>query len=230
MGTLLTAPKAQAKMRKSAKSGIYLPYILHLAPASESGYNVCPMATIGCRKGCLNTSGMGRYSNVQRARISRTKEFFENRTKFFEQLRNEIAKAERKAIREGKQLTMRLNGTSDLQWEVYKIYDGKNIFELFPDVIFYDYTKIANRKVAGIPNYSLTFSHAESNMGNTLKALRNGMNIAVVFRKELPKTWADIPVIDGDVDDLRFLDPAGVVVGLRAKGKAKYDDTGFVVD
>lgn len=230
MRTLLTAPTAQAKMAKSAKSGLYLPYILHLAPAQSSGYQTCPKATDGCESSCLNTSGHGRFENVQQARIERTKMFFENRVAFLSQLQSEIAKAERKAIKLGKQLTMRLNGTSDLRWEIFKAFDGKTIFGAFPNVIFYDYTKIANRKINGISNYSLTFSSADGNDADVQTAIENGMNIAVVFRKDLPTVWNGLPVIDGDIDDLRFLDPSQVIVGLRAKGKAKQDTSGFVKD
>ena len=230
MGNLLTAPTAQAKMGKSAKSGVYLPYILHLAPADLSGHNTCPLATLGCKKSCLNTSGMGVFSNVQTARIAKTKYFFDNRQAFYADLIKEIARAERKAIKEGKQLTVRLNGTSDLQWEIYRAFDGKTIFEIFPNVVFYDYTKIANRKVSHIPNYSLTFSAADGNDADVNTAIANGLNVAVVFRNALPDTWNGRTVIDGDTDDLRFLDPANVIVGLVAKGKAKKDTTGFVKD
>lgn len=174
---------------------------------------------------------MGVFSNVQTARIAKTKYFFDNRQAFYADLIREVARAERKAIKEGKQLTMRLNGTSDLQWEVYKMQDGKTIFELFPNVTFYDYTKIAKRNPNPFPNYSLTFSAADGNDAHVDEAIAKGMNVAVVFRGDtLPSTWNGKQVIDGDTDDLRFLDPAGVIVGLRAKGKAKKDTTGFVKD
>jgi len=231
MRTLLTAPTAQPKMAKSAKSGVYLPYILHLAPAEESGYNTCPMATDGCKAGCLNKTGHGRFDSTQNARIQRTIAFYEQRAEFFAKLHKEVNAVQRKAIREGKQLIMRLNGTSDIRWEMYKPYNGKTIFQEFPNVIFYDYTKIPNRRIEGIPNYSLTFSRGEKNHQYTDLAIANGLNVAVVFRNSLPATWNGLPVIDGDVDDLRFLDPKNVIVGLKAKGrKAKEDTTGFVVD
>lgn len=230
MRTLLTSPNGQAKMAKSAKSGVYLPYILHLAPSDLSGYNTCPLASAGCKAACLNTAGMGVFNNVQLARIERTKQFYENRVEFFGKLVREITNAERKAIKLDKQLTVRLNGTSDIQWEIYNVHQGKTIFELFPEVVFYDYTKIAKRDPRPFPNYSLTFSAAENNDEHVKVALDKGMNVAVVFRNELPTTWNGKTVIDGDVDDLRFLDPQNVVVGLRAKGKAKKDTTGFVKD
>lgn len=230
MRTLLTAPAGQAKMNKSAKSGEYLPYILHLAPAKSSGHQTCAKATKGCEAACLNTAGRGRFDNVQKARIEKTRLFFYERAAFFNQLVSEIAKAERKAKKLGKQLTMRLNGTSDLIWEAYKLQDNKTIFELFPDVIFYDYTKIAKRDSRPFPNYSLTFSAADGNDADVQTAIVKGMNVAVVFRNELPAKWNGRDVINGDTDDLRFLDPHGVVIGLVAKGKAKKDTTGFVKD
>ncbi len=218
-------------MTKSAKSGVYLPDISHLAPADLSGYNTCPKATAGCKAACLNTAGMGVFNNVQKARIQKTKYFFEQRREFYAQLIKEISSAERKANKLGKQLTMRLNGTSDLQWENYKMQDGKTIFELFPNVVFYDYTKIAKRQPKPFANYSLTFSAADGNDNDVAVALQKGMNVAVVFRGDtLPQEWQGKTVIDGDTDDLRFLDPQNVVVGLRAKGKAKKDKTGFVKD
>lgn len=228
MAKLLTAPAQQAKMAKSAKSGKYLPYILHLAPAKLAGYQTCPKATDGCKAACLNTAGQGIFSNVQAARVRKTKMFFEQRAEFLRELVQDITKAERKAKKENKQLTVRLNGTSDLQWEVYKAFDGRTIFEVFPGVIFYDYTKIANRQPQPFANYSLTFSAADGNDTDVQTAIDKGMNVAVVFSGDLPQTWNGRPVIDGDTDDLRFLDPAGVIVGLRAKGKAKKDTTGFV--
>ena len=230
MRTLLTPPAGQAKMNKSAKSGVYLPFILHLAPAKSSGHQTCAKATKGCEAACLNTAGRGRFDNVQKARIEKTRLFFKERQAFFDQLVLEIAKAERKANKLGKQLTMRLNGTSDLIWEAYKMRDSKTIFELFPNVIFYDYTKIAKRDPKPFSNYSLTFSAADGNDNDVQAAIAKGMNVAVVFRKELPLKWNGRDVINGDTDDLRFLDPSQVVIGLRAKGKAKNDTTGFVKD
>jgi hypothetical protein len=231
MKTLLTLPTAQAKMAKSAKSGVYLPYILHLAPSDLSGYNTCPKATAGCKAACLNTAGRSKFTPVQKARIAKTKYFYEQRNAFYAQLIKEVAAAERKANKLGKQLVMRLNGTSDLQWENYKMQDNKTIFELFPNVVFYDYTKIEKRNPQPYKNYSLTFSAADGNDADVAVALQKGMNVAVVFRgNTLPQEWQGKKVIDGDTDDLRFLDPQNVVIGLRAKGKATKDTTGFVKD
>lgn len=118
----------------------------------------------------------------------------------------------------------RLNGTSDIRWELH------DVIQRFPDVQFYDYTKITNRRVKDLANYHLTFSQADGNGADVVKAIAAGMNVATVFRKVLPATHAGLPVHDGDSDDLRFLDPRGVIVGLKAKGRVKKDTSGFVVD
>lgn len=223
------------KLLKGEKKG-YLSSVLHLAPANLSGKEVCPKRTIGCTAACLNLAGRGgifkkgESTNViQQARIRKTKAFFENRQAFLNELVVEIIKTKTKAEKQGLIPVFRLNGTSDLSWEKYEVANGKNIFEMFPDVQFYDYTKIVGRKVSHIKNYHLTFSNADGNINDVLKAKSSGMNIAVVFKKELPEKYLGLPVINGDETDLRFLDPKGVIVGLKAKGKAKKDTSGFVV-
>lgn len=223
------------KLLKGEKKG-YLSSVLHLAPANLSGKEVCPKRTAGCTAACLNTAGRGgifkkgESTNViQQARIRKTKSFFENRQAFLNELVVEIIKTKTKAEKQGLIPVFRLNGTSDLSWEKYEVTNGKNIFEMFPDVQFYDYTKIVGRKVSHIKNYHLTFSNADGNINDVLKAKSSGMNIAVVFKKELPEKYLGLPVINGDETDLRFLDPKGVIVGLKAKGKAKKDTSGFVV-
>ena len=223
------------KLLKGQKQG-YLSSVLHFAPATLSGKEVCPKRTAGCTAACLNTAGRGgifkkgESTNViQQARIRKTKAFFENREQFFKDLTREIDGTLNKAKKLGLTAVFRLNGTSDLAWEKYTIGDtGLNIFQMFPEVQFYDYTKINNRKVSHISNYHLTFSKADGNDMDTRIAMSNGMNVAVVF-KDVPKTYLGRPVINGDETDLRFLDPKGVIVGLKAKGKAKKDTTGFVV-
>ena len=222
------------KLLKGEKKG-YLSSVLHFAPATLSGKEVCPKRTAGCTAACLNTAGRGgifkkgETTNViQKARIRKTKAFFENRQAFLNELTVEIIKTKTKAEKQGLIPVFRLNGTSDLAWEKYEVANGKNIFQMFPEVQFYDYTKINNRKVAHIPNYHLTFSKADGNDMDTRLAISNGMNVAVVFHK-VPENYLGRPVINGDETDLRFLDPKGVIVGLKAKGKAKKDTTGFVV-
>jgi hypothetical protein len=169
---------------------------------------------------------MGAFSNVQQARINRTKMFFEDRFNFMLQLVKEIKSAKKKADKEGLKLLVRPNGTSDIAWEKIRVEGARNIFELFPDVQFYDYTAIAGRTVPD--NYHLTFSRKESNDRDVSAAIRNGLNVAVVFDK-LPETYLGLPVVSGDDTDIRVNDPRGVVVGLKAKGPAKRDLSGFVV-
>jgi len=221
----------------------YLTFILHLAPASVSGYNTCPKATEGCKAACLNTAGRGgmfkkgETTNViQQARIRKTQFFFEERNGFMEWLVADIKLGIKQAEKKGMIPAFRLNGTSDLAWEKYAVtVDGvvyNNIFEAFPNIQFYDYTKILGRKVKGIANYHLTFSAADGNDLDVYRALAEGMNVATVFgiKKTLPmpETYNGRSVFNGDESDLRFLDPKGVVVGLYAKGKAKKDTSGFV--
>ena len=229
---------ANPKVLKGQSQG-YNTFILHLSPANVSGYETCPKRTAGCTAACLNTAGhggmfkKGETTNiVQEARKTRTRLFFENRSVFFEQLVREIKNAIKLSAKQGMTPVFRLNGTSDLSWEKYEVADGKNIFQLFPEVQFYDYTKILGRKVAHIPNYHLTFSAADGNDADVLKAIQQGMNVATVFglkkTEPMPETYNGRVVFNGDESDLRFLDPKGVVVGLYAKGRAKKDTSGFV--
>jgi hypothetical protein len=134
----------------------------------------------------------------------------------------------KQAEKKGMIPAFRLNGTSDLSWEKYEVADGKNLFQLFPEVQFYDYTKVLGRKVSDIKNYHLTFSNADGNLNDVLSAQKAGLNIAVVFDK-LPQKYLSWNVVDGDETDLRFLDPKAVIVGLKAKGRARKDTSGFVV-
>ena len=223
------------KTRKGEKLGV-LTGILHLAPGKLSGIQVCGSASVGCLAACLNTAGRGGMTMIQQRRIAKTRWLFDNRSEFMDYLVWSIKAIERKAIRNGMKPAIRLNGTSDLPWEKFwcKVngVDYRNVFEAFPHIQFYDYTKIAKRAVkwarGEMPeNYHLTFSASESNESQCEIVAAAGGNIAVVFDK-LPETWWNKPVINGDNSDIRFRDPSGVVVGLTIKGKAKYDDSGFV--
>ncbi|MFM8760796.1 MAG: hypothetical protein ACKOD7_04535 [Polynucleobacter victoriensis] len=226
---------ANPKIQKGTKLG-YLSFILHLAPADLAGVgNTCPKATAGCKAACLNTAGRGgmfkRGENtniIQKARIRKTVEFFTDRDEFMKNLAADIRKGIKQATKLGLTPVFRLNGTSDLSWEKYEVEGAKNIFALFPDVQFYDYTKVIGRKVKDITNYDLTFSKADGNDTDVAIAMQQGMNVTVVFDK-MPETYMGRPVVDADETDLRFLDPKGVVLGLKAKGRAKKDRTGFVV-
>ena len=201
----------------------YQTYIMHLAPSTLSGYQTCPMASEGCASACLNTAGRGRFTAIQEARIRKTRWFFEDRESFMAQLVKDIHAAIRKAGREGFVPVFRLNGTSDIHWETVVVNGFANIMVMFPQVQFYDYTKLPNRR--NVPsNYHLTFSRSESNE----HLIPQGMNVAVVF-DSLPDVWMGRKVIDGTETDLRFLDEQNVVVGLLAKGKAKKDTSGFTI-
>lgn len=221
------------KLMKGEKKG-YLSFVLHLSPADVSGYETCPKRTAGCTAACLNTAGRGGMfkpggtNTIQEARKRKTRMFFENRVQFLAQLSVDIEKGIKQAEKKGMIPAFRLNGTSDIAWEKYEVIGGKNIFQLFPEVQFYDYTKMRNRKVAGLKNYHLTFSKADGNDMDVRLAASAGMNVAVVFDK-LPETYIGRTVVDGDETDLRFLDPKGVVIGLKAKGRARKDTSGFVV-
>jgi hypothetical protein len=173
---------------------------------------------------------------IQQARIRKTRFFFDNRDAFMADLVADIKLAIKQSAKLGLIPVFRLNGTSDLSFEKYSVtvdgVDYANIFAAFPNVQFYDYTKILGRKVKGIPNYHLTFSAADGNDLDVLKAIQQGYNVATVFgikkTEPMPESYNGRPVFNGDDSDLRFLDPKGVIVGLYAKGKAKKDTSGFV--
>jgi hypothetical protein len=215
------------KTSKGEKLGI-LTGILYLAPAKISGYEVCPMRSAGCTAACLYTAGMGAFSNVQQARIKKTKMFFEQREEFFKLLHKDIKSLIAKAKKENLTPAIRLNGTSDINWVRFKI------FEQYPEVQFYDYTKMLNHLTKDVANYHITFSKNESNDVDCKIALERGYNVAVVFNTKkglsLPPFWNDYPVYDGDDTDVRFYDPDNHVIGLRAKGMAKKDNSGFVIN
>jgi hypothetical protein len=237
MPSTLLAIDTNAKTVKGQKLG-YMTGILYLAPYNISGHQVCAMAEIaGCIKACLYSAGRGAFNSVQQSRINKTNIFFEYRAEFMIKLVKDIIKLRNKAIKNGFIPLVRLNGTSDIKWEnISFVYDGveyANIMEYFPDITFYDYTKLANRR--DIPaNYDLTFSYSGvlqyQKYVNIAKAA--GMRIAVVFRREkdIPAKFLGMECIGGDNSDIRHAEPKGVVVALYAKGKAKNDMTGFVVD
>ena len=210
----------------------YLTAILYMAPAKQvDGINVCPMAEMaGCAKACLYTAGRGRFNNVQQARMRKTMLWRDDRAEFLRLLRDDLERFERYCIKRNITPCVRLNGTSDIQWEKHGFMSD------FPGVQFYDYTKIVKRAYSDLPpNYHLTLSYSEANDEYAervaMAVADTGRNMAVVFRDRdaIPATFRNFTVIDGDKDDLRFLDRQGCVVALYAKGAAKNDTTGFVV-
>jgi hypothetical protein len=235
MSTKLLSIDTNAKTVKGQKQG-YLTGILYMAPSDISGVNLCPMAKLAqCEKACLYTAGRGAFNNVQQARIRKAQWFNTDRERFMRQLFDDIKILQRKALKLGLIPLVRLNGTTDIRFETIRFsllgeLSQFSIFEYFPNVQFYDYTKISNRK--DLPaNYDLTFSYSgvKAFKIHAYKALANGLRLAVVFDKALPETFLDLPVINGDSSDIRHLDPKRCIVGLKAKGKAKQDTSGFVV-
>ena len=202
-----------AKARKSIKYG-YLNFILYLAPHTLSGWNVCAGSSPECREDCLFGSGFGRFPQVKRSRINKTKRYFVDREKFIDDLRQDILKAIKYCKSENLIPAIRLDGTSDL-------FLAKHFVDLYKYANFYDYTKVYNRfdKIVDLKNYNLTYSYSGRNKSDCLKALSSGKNVAVPFKNCLPKQLWNYPVIDGDKHDLRFLDPEGVIVGLTPKGQ-----------
>ena len=217
----------------------YLTAIMYLRPYKNTIagklLNTCANAAIaGCHVGCLNTAGRGKQNNVQNWRMGKTERFWNDREGFMADLVNDLRVFQNKCRKLDLQPCVRLNGTSDIRWELIR-FNGQTVFEHYPDIQFYAYTKIANRKTDSIPNYDLTFSYSGASAAYLRQveiARARGMNIAVVFRnrKQIPTEFLGLPVVDGDRDDLRFLDPRQSVVALYAKGRAKQDQTGFVVD
>jgi len=228
----LLGVSGDAKTSKGEKLG-FRTAILYLAPAEQSGEQLCPLARIAeCDLACLFTAGRGAFSSVFYARLRKALFWNQYRTEFLALLKKEITNLYARSLREDWTLLVRLNGTSDIRWENYGIVDQ------FPQVQFYDYTKLANRK--NLPaNYDLTYSYSgvAAFVPFVKKAVANGMRIAVVFRKRKTvedmlyyrQTFLGLSVVDGDDTDVRHIDPQGVVVALYAKGAAKKDTTGFVV-
>ena len=219
---LLARGSTNPKMRKQAEQLGILPFALSLAPATASGAgNVCPLASPGCSAVCLNYSGRGRMSSIQRARIQKTRFWFSDREGFLALLTRDLEKVQRLAHRHGKLAAVRLNVFSDIPWERFVDLDR------YPGIQFYDYTKVSARLGRTPGNYYLTFSRSESNEPAALQALARGFNVAVPFR-DPPARFLGHPVINGDHHDYRFLDPRPVVVALKPKGLARDDTTGFV--
>ncbi len=205
----------------------YSTAIIYLAPSDASGVmNTCTSASKACRKACLFTSGRGRMNPVREARINKTKFLASDRETFLRQLWKETDNHIKLSNKKGLIPCERLNGTSDLRWEDYTL-DGQNIFQAFPDLQFYDYTKHVDRAAAfangKLPsNYHLTFSRSENTSDATVRdLLKRGVNVAVVYRDALPvEDFGGFEVVNGDETDLRFADPIGKVIGLKYKASA----------
>ena len=231
------------KVLKGEKLG-YKTLILHLAPeklafqyalensiainpiglkALQGRSNLCPYATKECKMLCLNKAGNGNYPNVQLGRINKTIRFLNDPELFVDQLKSELEWHLNRAEKDQFEVVVRLNGTQDLLWESIQGSNGQSIVDQFSAVQFYDYTKWPLAKRVQRPNYFLLYSYTGTAVSGRLaiEYLQAGHNVAFVYDGLMPETWNGFTVVDGDETDLRFLDPAGSAVALKAKGKAK---------
>jgi len=236
MANLLSNMAANPKTKKELKERKIEGVILHLASADKVASHigrkvtVCPMAKINkCDGPCLDEQGRGNMNTVKDARLRKTIQFFQDRAAFNQSMHSELSKLEKRAIKKGYTPVARLDGTSDLGLSM-------KLCKEFPGIQMYDYTKVTARMKRWLrnkpDNLHMTYSLGAGNKSDALEILELGGNVAVVFRlrkgKPLPKKWNGKPVIDGDINDYRFLDPQGVVVGLRSKGTSYHDTLGFV--
>jgi hypothetical protein len=224
--TYLGSVNSSSKLLKNGKLSKQHTYGLYLSPASTSGYDVCSHSTPECRMGCLATSGhaamdviSGKFI-IQNCRINKTKLFHEDQEFFMQWLVSDIKAKKILAEKQGFGFSVRLNCTSDINWQNVRL-NGLNIFEIFPDVQFYDYTKNPNKFMGKPENYHLTFSYTGKNWSLCKNLLSRGFNIAMVFnvRKEteLPTRFAGFEVVNGDLTDYRVADSKGVIIGLKFK-------------
>lgn len=215
-----------AKMIKNMKySGTYT-YSLYLSPANTSGYNACSHSTPECRRGCLATSGRAAIeifsgiNTIANARIKKTRLLFEHQEFFMQWLIADIEYHLKRAYQKGYKFSVRLNDTSDIDWANVK-FNGQNIFEIFPDVQFYDYTKNHNKFENKPTNYHLTLSYTGRNWDKCKEVLAKGFNVAMVFNvkkeTELPAKFDGFDVVNGDLTDNRIDDAKGVIIGLKWK-------------
>ena len=217
---------------KTAKNEIKT-FILYLMPYDQNseGKQLCPHASKGCAAACLVSAGRGSFSNVIKARVNKTEMFIKNKLAFLNKLADEITQETAKAKRGSYRVAFRLNGTSDVDFiYMLKKYGFLDIQDLQPHAVFYDYTKNIQKAIRykSHPNYTVTFSRAEDNAVNVALAIKHGLNVAAVFN-ELPKVWRGVEVVDGDISDLQMLKYNGVILGLKAKGSARKDTTGFTI-
>lgn len=214
-------------------------FILYLAPATQNsrGADLCPYRSKGCTAACLFTAGRGKFGSVKDARINRTEYLLSDPKTFLAQLALELKAINKRYQKRGEKAAVRLNGTSDRDF-VYllKKRAGLDVLQL-EALKFYDYTKDPHRvkRYAG-SNYTLTFSRAEDNEPQALEILQNGGIVSAVFADRLPELYKGYKVIDGDQSDDLMLTAqkktkpgAGLILGLKAKGDAKKDASGFVI-
>jgi len=228
-----------AKIMHSQEFSHQHTYAIYLAPANISGYNVCSHSTPECRMGCLNTSGragmeiIAGLTKTSNCRIKKTRLFVEHQDFFMAWMIAEIKLKQAKAKREHFYFSVRLNATSDINWQKV-FYKGKTIFEIFPEITFYDYTKNHNKFNNIVPNYHLTLSYTGRNWDKCLDILAKGYNVAMVFNvkheKDLPAMYKGFKVINGDLTDYRVDDAKGIIIGLKWKRIANRDAEKLVLN
>jgi hypothetical protein len=217
---------------KQEKGAGYLSIGLTLTPRAtgRAGRTLCPFASPGCAAACFAGYDRLAWPKNKRVAVARTRLLAHDPKRFFDVLAADLAREVARAARLGVRLVCRLNVVSDVPFE----QECPELFTRFPGVQFMDYTKDVQRVLSPSRpgNYHLTFSRSERNESDCLRVLESGGNVTVVFRAPpFPPTFWGYPVIDGDQNDLRFLDPGPCIVGLKAKGKgARQDRTGFVLD
>lgn len=216
-----------AKTKKGTARG-YLTGVLYLSPAKEADgvHDMCGGRSPECTLACLYKSGFAEvYPAVIEARIERTLDYIAGFEGFVQRLARDAEKLIVEAESRGLKPAMRPNGTSDQP----KL--ARAIAARFPRLQVYDYTKLDRPWERAAHNYHLTYSFSGENLAKCFRALDRGINVAVVFHEgKLPRKWHGVRVINGDKDDLRFLDPSGVIVGLRPKGQRiqQLEPGGFV--
>ena len=214
----LGAVSQSAKLRHSLYHKVST-YGIYLASADLSGFNVCPNSEY-CKDNCLNGSGHNRVDRlskkgtIDRSRTIKTILLFANKEEFMRIMIHEIEKERKKAENNGTFFSIRLNCTSDINPIAFTL-NGKNILEIFPDIQFYDYTKVLNRIALAkkYSNYDITWSidGSEKNREIGLELLKNGGRVAVVYgENDMPKTWYGYECCNGDETDYRPSDIAPV--------------------
>lgn len=221
---------SSVKAEKGEKYGV-LSKVVYLSPGTESGFLMCPWMTPGCERSCLgHSSGHLQLKSNRACRIRKTRFFVHHREGFFAMMFHELENHQRNAERRKMIPAVRPNGSSDVPWERVM----PDMFTRFPGIRFYDYTKSKERMFAFLEgklprNYHLSFSRTECNDADCWRILDAGGTVSIVFSPVPPPSYWGRPVINGDDHDARFFDSGNSIVGLKAKGKAKHDRTGFVV-
>jgi hypothetical protein len=241
----LAGLNSSAKIVKGEKKD-YNTLVLYLAAADMSGFNVCPQATSGCKQACLVESGRAKMltegqiiNQINWSRLKKTWLFFFNREFFMSWLNAEISAAKFLSASQNKNFAVRLNGTSDLNINLFKT-DSQSLLDIHSDVQFYDYSKMQKQldNANEHSNYDVTFSYANTNEHNNIAtamyALSIGQKIAVVFDLasfggQFPETFLGYDVANGDETDLTFLQEKQVL-GLNLKKVSKnQSDNSFIV-